>query len=252
MDGIRSLLPRPRYLERIRPHIGSSLIKAIVGQRRAGKSCVLVQVEALIREKHPDWKTLFIDLERNEWRHIRTADDLIAEAESRLPGSGRLALFIDEVQEIEGYDSAIRGFAADGRYDLYISWSSADLLSGDVATLFAGRAVRIMVHPLAYDEFLVFHDLADSDESVNRFLRYGGMPFLRELSLEDGTTLEYLRGVLDTVVLRDVVLRQEYAVRRFWSVLSNLSRTMSGALPPPAMQPTGFDPAASKRRSNPF
>ncbi len=207
MDRIRSLLPRPRYLERIRPHIGSSLIKALVGQRRAGKSCVLYQVEALIRDEHPDWETLFIDLERNEWRHVRNAENLIAEVESRLPQSGRLALFIDEVQEVEGYDRAIRGFAADGRFDLYISGSSADLLSGDVATIFAGRAVRIMVHPLAYDEFLVFHGLGDSDESLGRFLRYGGMPFLRELSLEDGTALEYLRGVLDTVVLRDVVLR---------------------------------------------
>ena len=210
------IIPRPRYLDRIRPYIDTRLIKAIVGQRRVGKSYVLKQVADLLRREHPEWMILHIDREKVEWRHLRTSEDLVKEVGARTlsygngnPGSSslRIALLLDEVQEIDGYESAVRGFAADDRFDVYISGSNANLLSGDIATLFAGRAVRIEVHSLAYDEFLFFHRIEDSDAALERFLRYGGLPFLARLPFNDAVLREYLGGVLDSVVLKDVVQR---------------------------------------------
>jgi predicted AAA+ superfamily ATPase len=122
-------------------------------------------------------------------------------------GTGKVALFIDEAQEIPGFDRALSSLAAQGRYDIYVTGSNAQLLSGEIATLFAGRTATVRVHPLSYDEFLIFHGRSDSDESLNLYLRYGGLPFLRNLALEDETALEYLGGVFDSVVLKDIVLR---------------------------------------------
>ena len=199
-------IPRPRYLSRIRPYVGAKLIKAIVGQRRVGKSYVLAQAAQVIRSEHPDWSVVFIDLERIEWRHLRAADDLIA-AVREGSGPGKTAVFLDEIQEIEGFARVVRGLAADERWDVYISGSNADLLSSDMATLFAGRAISVQVHPLSYDEFLTFHGLPDDDDALRRYLRRGGLPFLHRLPADDAAADEYLRAVLDSVVLKDVVMR---------------------------------------------
>ena len=212
-----NIIPRPRYIDRIRPYIGTKLIKAIIGQRRVGKSYILLQLAENLHIEHPDWFILYIDMEQLEWRHLRTGEDLVREVMSRIPSEVQarqqvsIALLLDEVQQLKHFETAVRGFAADDRFDVYISGSNADLLSSDIATLFAGRAISIEVFSLTYDEFLIFHRLEDSDEALNRFLFYGGLPFLANLPYDDVVFREYLRAVLDSVVLKDVVER--YGIR---------------------------------------
>lgn len=198
-------LPRPRYLERIRPFADSGLIKVITGQRRVGKSSILRLLAEEEGRRHGARPTLYIDKELSRWSHIVDGPSL--EAEAAATAGERVSLFIDEAQEIRGFDLALRSLAADGRYDIYVTGSNAQLLSGEIATLFAGRVATIRVHPLSYDEFLVFHNRVDSEESLNLYLRYGGLPFLRKLPLQDETVFEYLSGVFDSVVLKDIVQR---------------------------------------------
>ncbi|MBK9577432.1 MAG: AAA family ATPase [Fibrobacteres bacterium] len=176
---LNSKLPRPLIRQRIQPWIGSALIKVITGQRRVGKSSFLASL-AFEFEAASGSAPLFVQLESAEWRHIRTADDLLAMAQKHAP-SGPAILMIDEVQEIEDFDLALRSLAAEERWDLYVTGSNAELLSGEIATRFAGRSITIEVPPLSYDEFLVFHRQEDSDESLRKFLRYGGLPFLHHL-----------------------------------------------------------------------
>lgn len=128
---------------------------------------------------------------------------------------------MDEVQEVEGFAPALRSLAAEGRYDLYVTGSNARLLSGELATLFAGRAITFEIHALSYAEFLTFHRIEDSDESLQRYLRYGGLPCLARLPFEDRVLVEYLEAIVDTVVLRDVVER--FGVRNT-TFLRNLVR----------------------------
>lgn len=200
-----AVLDRPKYTDRARQWLGNRLIKVITGQRRVGKSYILRSIAERCRNEHPEWRTIHIDKELSAWGHVRDAADLENAAAS---ASGqRTALFVDEAQEIAGFELAVRSLAAGGLHDIWIAGSNARLLSGEIATLFAGRTATLRVRGLDYGEFLRFHRLDDSDQSLSLYLRYGGLPFLRNLRLADETALEYLHGVFDAIVLRDVVQR---------------------------------------------
>ncbi len=204
------ILDRPGYWAKIEPWIGTQLIKVLVGQRRVGKSCLLAALRTRFAERSPDTPIFLIDKERAEWAQLTTAEELLAWVTGEVP-TGRAVLMIDEVQEITDFHVALRSLLAEGRFDLYVTGSNADLLSGEIATRFAGRSVVVTVYPLSYDEFLVFHGRPDDDEALRLYLRYGGLPFLRHLRLVDEVAFEYLHGVAQTAILKDVVSR--HAIR---------------------------------------
>ncbi|MDE7108654.1 MAG: ATP-binding protein, partial [Muribaculaceae bacterium] len=119
-------------------------------------------------------------------------------------------IFIYEIQEIEGFDKVIRSLILDNRNDVYITGSNSAMLSSEIASRLAGRSIEIRVHPLAYNEFLDFHSLRDSEQSIELYLRYGGMPYLRNLP-STSTWNEYLVGISEALVYRDIVSR--YSIR---------------------------------------
>ena len=200
------IIERPRYLTRIQPWIGKPLIKVLVGQRRIGKSFLLRTLAASLASAEPTRPVIHVEMERGEWRGLRDAEALLALIGERAP-TGPAAILIDEVQEIRDFDVALRSLATEPRLDLYVTGSNAELLSGEIASRFAGRSISIEVHPLAYDEFLRFHERPDDDASLAAYLRYGGLPFLKHLSLVDEIAFEYLSGVANTALLADVVAR---------------------------------------------
>ena len=204
------LLNRPGYWAKIEPWVGTQLIKVLVGQRRVGKSCLLAALHERLAGRDTETPIFFIDKERAEWSQLTNADELLAWVTEVVP-AGQAVLMIDEVQEIAEFHVALRSLLAEGRFDLYVTGSNADLLSGEIATRFAGRSVVVTVFPLSYDEFLVFHGRPDGDEALQLYLRYGGLPFLRHLSLVDEVAFEYLHGVAQTAILKDVVSR--HAIR---------------------------------------
>ena len=176
------------------------------GQRRVGKSCLLRSFRQRLQQRSPEVPILFVDKERSDWAHIGTAADLESWVHREAPAN-RAVLMIDEVQEIEDFHVALRSLHAQGRFDIYVTGSNAELLSGEIASRFAGRSIQVPVYPLSYDEFLVFHDLEDDDSALRLYLRYGGLPFLRHLQLSDEVAFEYLHSVAQTAILKDVVTR---------------------------------------------
>lgn len=200
------LVPRPRCMAAVEPWIGKPLVKVLTGQRRVGKSCLLALLAEHLRQSAPRTPVLLVQKELAEWDELRTGDELLRWVKRQRP-RGRGVLMVDEVQEITDFDRALRSLAAEGRLDLYVTGSNAELLSGEIASRFAGRAVTIEVHPLSYDEFLVFHSLPDDDDSLRQYLRFGGLPFLKHLELRDEIAFEYLYGVAQTAILKDVVAR---------------------------------------------
>lgn len=204
------IIPRWLYLNKILPYVDANVVKVLVGQRRVGKSCILKSVEALIRKSNPDANIICINLEDFSFSHITDAVALEAEIALRLSKTKKNYIFIDEIQEVADFEKVVRSLNLNPDNDIYVTGSNSVMLSAEIASRLAGRSVEIRVHPLSYKEFLEFHSLSDDDTAVDTYLRFGGLPFLRNLHLQS-TWHEYLNGVVDALVYRDVVSR--HAIR---------------------------------------
>lgn len=200
-------IPRDLYFNQIEPYIGRGLIKVITGQRRVGKSYVLLQVMEEISKRHPNARLIYINKEDYQFEAIKTHDHLMDYLQSITSSTEKCYLFIDEIQEIKNFEIAIRSLQSVNGWDIYCTGSNASLLSGELATYLSGRYIQIRVYSLTYAEFLQFYSIADSAEAFLKYIRYGGMPHLINLPQEDRIVYEYLQNIRDSIVLRDIVTR---------------------------------------------
>jgi len=204
----REYIYRAAYYKQIEPYIGDNkLIKVLIGQRRVGKSYILFQLMEEIKKRNPAMEILYINKEDYAFDFIKTYSDLIAYLKLKKKSKGNTCLFIDEVQDIQSFEKALRSLQASGYYDIYCTGSNASLLSGELATYLAGRYIQIRIYSLTYPEFLQFHKLKESAESLQKYIKFGGMPHLINLRNEERIYYEYLRNIIDSIVLRDVVSR---------------------------------------------
>lgn len=200
------IIPRPLYMDKIRPYVDKNIIKVLVGQRRVGKSYILLGIAEEIMQRNPKANIIKINLEDFAFSHIQKAEDLYAEISTRIESDKKNYIFLDEVQEVEDFDKVVRSLILDPGNDVYLTGSNSSMFSSEIVSRLAGRSLVIHVHPLTYKEFLIFHSRADSDESLDTYLRFGGLPYLINLPKES-TWGEYISGVTDAVVYRDVVSR---------------------------------------------
>lgn len=196
----------------IRPFIGKDLIKVLVGQRRVGKSYLLFQIMDELRRRGASKENfLYVNKELYEFDLIRNYKDLLAYIQQKEAETKIKHIFIDEIQDIEKFEKALRHLQAKGKYDIYCTGSSAYLLSGELATYLSGRYIQFEIFSLSYPEFLKFHHLENDKEALLKYLRYGGLPYLKNLALEDEVANGYLKSIYDTIILKDVVSR--YKIR---------------------------------------
>jgi hypothetical protein len=207
----KEYISRPDYIERIKPFIGKDLIKVFVGQRRVGKSYLIYQLMDEIRKMHPSVSIIYINKEDYAFRDIQTWKDLYEHIRKERGTEKYSYVFIDEIQEIEEFERALRSLLTDGTYDIYCTGSNARMLSGELATLLAGRYIEIKVHSLSYNEFLTFHIIENNADSFLKYIKYGGMPWLVKTGLDEEVVFEYLHNIFSTIILKDVVER--YRVR---------------------------------------
>lgn len=202
---------RTFYNARIAPWIGKPVIKVLTGMRRVGKSCVLRQVAALLRAQGlPEKRLLFLDKEDLAFDAIGNHRHLAAWIKKHAP-SGRSALLVDEVQEIEGWERVVNSCLKEGRFDIFVTGSNARMLSSDLATLLSGRYVEIPIFPLSLPEFLQFQGepVTVAREVFAKYLRYGGLPAIHQLGDDEHNRYQYLSSVFDTIVLKDIITRHE-------------------------------------------
>ena len=158
----------------------------------------------------PD-RVMFLNMESMEHDLYRDIEALHQHVRRRRAAQGqRLYLFIDEIQEIPGWERAVNSFLADGDADIYISGSNSRLLSGELATLLSGRFVEFTVYPLCFGEFLEFRGPSPAAEGAFMdFLRFGGFPGIHRLEFSEATIYQYLSSLADSVLLKDVVMRNK-------------------------------------------
>ncbi len=204
----QEILERKDYSDRIKRMFGRGIIVALTGQRRVGKSCIMRQIrDDIARDTHNH--IIYIDKEKTAFDFISTYKELETYVNQQLDKERENYLFIDEVQEITDFEKAILSIQSDETCQIMITGSNAKMLSGELSTRLRGRYVAYRIRGLDYGEFLTFHHLPDSDETLHLFLQYGGLPQLRNLGTDNPDLMEdYLENVCNTIVLRDVIERE--------------------------------------------
>jgi len=232
------MIKRTHLLENVESFIDKDIIKVLTGLRRSGKSVLLSQIRELLIERGVNpANILFYNFENMTHGHLLSAESLHEEIKSRLSGiNGKTYLFFDEIQEVKEWEKCINSFRVAFDVDIYVTGSNAKLLSGEFATLIAGRYVEIKVYPFSFSEFIkmseaIFPD-AKKTELFKKYLLFGGMPFLANLELDPQSSFIYLKDVFDSVILKDVIKRNkirdiDLLERVIQFVVANVGNTFS-------------------------
>jgi predicted AAA+ superfamily ATPase len=203
-----SAILRQSYLEKIERFLGKDTIIILTGQRRIGKSYIL----RLFRDKVSQDEranVIYIDKEKNEFDDIQTYKDLNAYIDARRDRSKTNFVLVDEIQDIEEFEKSVRSYYEEPDIELIVTGSNSKMLSSDLSTLIGGRYKEIYIQALSYEEFMLFHQLTDSDDTLARYIQFGGLPGLVKMGLDEQDAREYQTDVYHTVLLKDVIMRNK-------------------------------------------
>ena len=233
------LFNREKYLEKIRPfYHADDIIKVITGVRRCGKSSFMEMIANEIKQSGvAEENIIYLDLDKRENRKIKTADQFEALIESKIKNDGLNYLFIDEVQNIAGFEEVINGFRSDGGFSIFITGSNSYLLSGELVTKLTGRYLEFELFTLSFEEYeqmkRFYGKPVDPNLSVelNQYILEGGFP--RTVQIDDlAAKRTYVTGVVNEIFEKDIRSRVKIkdkaafdAVRNY--VINNFGATMS-------------------------
>lgn len=221
------MIERISHLNKLLPFVDKPVIKVISGIRRCGKSTLLRQIVQKLENKNvsPE-QIILINMELMEFDHLKNYHDFysyIKEKQSK--SKGKFYLLIDEVQEVNEWEKAINSLLAEQNSDIYITGSNAKLLSSELATLLSGRYVEFKIYPLVFSEFLMFRNnkkrRININDEFNLFLKFGGFPGIHHIELEDSIIRQYLQSIYNSVLLKDVIVRNSI---RDAALLDNISK----------------------------
>ena len=197
---------RQAYIDKIEKYLGKETIIVLVGQRRVGKSYIMKTVRDQ-KASNPDNNIIYINKEKREFDSIRNYQDLNQYIDEHFVASKHNYILIDEIQDITEFERSIRSFRTEPNTDIIITGSNAKMLSNELSTLIGGRYKEIYIQSLSYEEFLVFHQLPDNDDSLAKYIQYGGLPGLAKIGLEEDDAREYQMDIFHTVLLKNVIMR---------------------------------------------
>lgn len=208
---------RELYIEKIKPFIDKDIIKVLTGIRRSGKSVMLKLImEELKQNKIDEKQFININFENLINRELTTADKLheyILKKASEI--KKKCYIFFDEIQEVKDWEKCINSLRVNEEYDfdIYITGSNAKLLSGELSTYLAGRYVEFVIYPFSFKEFLETLKSIQQDvstrEAFQKYIKFGGMPFLYNLAFEEEASLQYLKDIYSSIILKDITQRNK-------------------------------------------
>ena len=205
------MISRDNYLERLKAFKDNKLIKVITGIRRCGKSTLLELFKEYLKGKGvSDDNIIHINLELRKYDDVRdykTFYNLITE---KIKNNDRCYLLIDEIQQVDKWEKAINSMNVEFNVDIYITGSNAYLLSSEISTLLSGRYVEIKMLPLSFKEYLEFDHLPHDwtlEDKFNQYLKFGSLPAVPTLPQDNTTINEFLLGIYNTVIVKDVISR---------------------------------------------
>ncbi len=215
---------REEYTTKLTRFTGNRLVKILIGQRRTGKSFIMRQLAMKLLETGVDRRNiLFINRELSAFSFLQTStdlDNLIDSFRKEIASDGKIYIFIDEVQDISGWERTVNSLSQDYTFEaeIFLSGSNSRLLSGELSTLLSGRYIEMKVYPFSYTEYRGVWKFENTRESFINYLKDGGLPELINLSNTD-VKQRYVEGLRDSIMLKDIVKR--YAIKDV-ALLENL------------------------------
>lgn len=202
------MVERKEYLEQLIGWKGEQVIKVVTGIRRCGKSTLLMQYQAWLRENGAlDAQIVSVNFEELEYEELLDYKKLYAYLKERLVAGKTTYIFLDEIQKVPDFEKVVDSLYVKPNVDIYITGSNAYLLSGDLATLLTGRYVEIRMLPLSFQEFLAITEL-DAERGLAEYLRNGALPYVAKMSRTPEKVETYLEGIYNTVIVKDIEDRQ--------------------------------------------
>ena len=202
------LIQRPLYMDRLAAHAWNGFAKVLVGIRRCGKSSALKLYASGLK----DCNVIYINTELAENYDLRDWKKFLGEVNSRIDGKGRNVLIVDEIQNIEGWDLALRDLIARGACDIYVTGSNSSLLSSDYSTHMGGRFNSMRMYPLSFRECLDFRrEFGGTGDVLERFMRVGGMPSLWRMPEGIDESMGIIRDIVSTSIANDI--EERYSLR---------------------------------------
>ena len=234
------MIERELYMKRIRPFIGNELIKVLTGIRRSGKSVMLELIkQELIKQGINEQQFISFNFEQMRNAQFCTAEALYKEITIRAKDKkGKIIFFFDEIQEVTHWEKCINSLRLDYDCDIYITGSNAKLLSGELATYLAGRYVEFVIYPFSFQEYLDMRKTSAANLNISQefqqYIQLGGMPFLQNLQGIEDASMQYLKDVYNSVVLKDIIqrnnIREVNMLERIISyVMANIGRVFSAS-----------------------
>ncbi|MDO4203978.1 MAG: ATP-binding protein [Selenomonadaceae bacterium] len=203
------MIKREQYIKKIRPFINTDVVKVLTGIRRCGKSVMLELIQRELLEQGVSESQIlclnFEDLANVDLCDAMKLNRWVMEKAKDI--SGRVYLFLDEVQEVKEWERAVNSLRVALDADIYVTGSNAKLLSGELATYLAGRYVQFTIYPFSYREFLLSQNTGDSPQMFQRYILRGGMPFLLNLAYQPDVSKQYLKDIYSSVMLKDIIQR---------------------------------------------
>ncbi len=228
------MIERELYMQRIRPFMDKPIVKVLTGIRRCGKSVMLELIKAeLSKRKISESQLALINFESYAVDYVKSTDlayQHIKNLSEQI--NKKLYLFLDEIQELDGWEKMINSLMIDIDADIYITGSNAKLLSGELATYLGGRYVEFKIYPFSYKEVLDITSSENNSRIFNIYLTRGGMPFLYQFPIDEQSAMQYLTDIYDSIILKDIATRNkirdiELLKRIIQFFIANIGNTFS-------------------------
>lgn len=208
------MIERPLYLNKIMPFVDTSFVKILTGVRRCGKSTILKMIQKKLKEEYhiTDEQILSYRFDSMEYEDM-TSKELYQELKTKILNTKKTYLFLDEIQEINGWEKVVNTLASDYDVDIYITGSNSRMMSSEISTYLTGRYVTFYIYTLSFDEYLTFKKsystIYNIKQEFNQYVRLGGFPatHLQEYSQDEVYTI--VRDIYNSTIFSDIVRRNQ-------------------------------------------
>ena len=208
------MIERPLYLNKIMPFVDTPFVKILTGVRRCGKSTILKMIQKKLKEEHhiTGEQILSYRFDSMEYEDM-TSKELYQELKTKILNTKKTYLFLDEIQEINGWEKVVNTLASDYDVDIYITGSNSRMMSSEISTYLTGRYVTFYIYTLSFDEYLTFKKsystIYNIKQEFNQYVRLGGFPatHLQEYSHDEVYTI--VRDIYNSTIFSDIVRRNQ-------------------------------------------